>query len=986
MSTNSNPLNIKLRKHQLEAIDITKNKNFSSGVHYHATGTGKSWIALQLILEYQKINPKCTILWICEQKSILNEQFSKAKLKEKGYENIFNTFLIHNYSINKDPNWYINISNNKFWNKPGLIIINRAYLTSDSRYEKIKQKIDLVIHDECHSIKNSSTQTFYKWLLATYPSISCIGFSATPTLQYKPFTSFLSKFSIYDAFNDDIIVPAKIGWLKTNDSNLTLEETSVYIKKQLESLPYKKVIVWCGIIEHCYEFSKQWQKLFPDYLIALDTSTETTNLEEFYKLEEKGFLFCAAKHREGSDISNLDCCIFLDKVEDRGSKTFIQCMGRVLRKDKLLKKKFGLVLDLRSSCCMDIINRIHPFLYLKRNIFPWKTTTYPMKINNKLVICNQLDMLKESDLTNLSSPDETRDYSIDEIKGMFRRSIDDKDLRYHQRLDEELEMFEKKKLFSYVVRALDILHMTKNIPHVTRGSCGSSLVCYLLGISHVDPVKYNISFARFLNDYRDTLPDIDFDFPYNIRKDVFMKLEQRYPGKIARISNHVYYHEKSALRDSIRMVTGLKKQIPKHELNKTIQSFDKTTRIRIHLKKKHLLDSFRTYSLHCGGIIYYPDGVPQDKVLEKNKPSIIQQVTLNKEDVSKEKHFKIDILSSRGLAILYEILGHNILFEEPILDSNVFDMLSNGFNIGLTLAESPLMRTTLIKMKPQSIDDLAICLSIIRPAARKAKSCESIEEIGNNFVYDDDAIIEIARVLSCTQAQADKYRRIFAKQDEKGIKEFKKVLAHSKVPVETKITLLESLEDLAKYSFCKSHAYSYAQLVYQLAYLKYYKPLDFWRCVLKHSESSYRKWVHLYEAKLAGLDYKDNKQISIYAENRRNKIESLESHYEQLRTYGYWNMKDDSFFPGCYLNKVGNVTYNMKGIIASTKTLKNELENGEVQFTTVLFLSTSKQQYIEVMISDLEFVKSEWIGCQLECAMMIHDNPLVFEAGMYKFF
>ena len=56
--------------------------------------------------------------------------------------------------------------------------------------------------------------------------------------------------------------------------------------------------------------------------------------------------------------------------------------------------------------------------------------------------------------------------------------------------------------------------MTRNIPHVTRGSCGSSLVCYLLGISNVDPIKYNITFERFLNDYRDTLPDIDLDFPH----------------------------------------------------------------------------------------------------------------------------------------------------------------------------------------------------------------------------------------------------------------------------------------------------------------------------------------------------------------------------------------------------------------------------------------------------------------------------------------
>ena len=61
----------------------------------------------------------------------------------------------------------------------------------------------------------------------------------------------------------------------------------------------------------------------------------------------------------------------------------------------------------------------------------------------------------------------------------------------------------------------------QNIFHITRGSCGSSLVCYLLGISNVDPIEQNISFSRFLNDYRDNLPDIDFDFPHYLRDEVF---------------------------------------------------------------------------------------------------------------------------------------------------------------------------------------------------------------------------------------------------------------------------------------------------------------------------------------------------------------------------------------------------------------------------------------------------------------------------------
>ena len=81
--------------------------------------------------------------------------------------------------------------------------------------------------------------------------------------------------------------------------------------------------------------------------------------------------------------------------------------------------------------------------------------------------------------------------------------------------------------------------------YLLRGSCGSSLVCYLLGISHIDPVKFNICFSD-LNEFRSSMPDIDYDFPHNQRADIFLEYI-RWPGTVARIGNHVHYHEKSKL-------------------------------------------------------------------------------------------------------------------------------------------------------------------------------------------------------------------------------------------------------------------------------------------------------------------------------------------------------------------------------------------------------------------------------------------------------
>ena len=146
-----------------------------------------------------------------------------------------------------------------------------------------------------------------------------------------------------------------------------------------------------------------------------------------------------------------------------------------------------------------------------------------------------------------------------------------------------------------MLQACQILKMTNNIPHITRGSCGSSLVCYLLGISNIDPIKHKISFARFLNIYRNNLPDIDFDFPHYYRDEIFLKLYLQWNNKIARISNHVYFQEKSALRQSLRL-NGYRQFISNQELYSFIKSLPKSTQDSIKNTQKKLQNSFRLYA------------------------------------------------------------------------------------------------------------------------------------------------------------------------------------------------------------------------------------------------------------------------------------------------------------------------------------------------------------------------------------------------------
>ena len=519
---------------------------------------------------------------------------------------------------------------------------------------------------------------------------------------------------------------------------------------------------------------------------------------------------------------------------------------------------------------------------------------------------------------------------------------------YKKRLKKELKLIRKKNLSTYLVRAIKILNLVDYIPHVTRGSCGSSLVCYLLGISNVDPIKNNIKFERFLNKYRDNLPDIDLDFPHYLRDEVFLKLELNWPNQVARISNHVHWHEKSALREALRKI-GIRKQIPKETINKYVKSLSKDKQKQVTKYKNELLDTFRHYSLHCGGIVFFHEGVPDNLILKHGGGKTLSQITYDKRDISKRKNFKIDILSSRGISQLIGIVGkNNIDFKECPYDEETYKLLQSGNNIGITLAESPLMRKALVNLKPKSIKDIAVCLAIIRPAAKDARVKLNEIDYNTQFVFDDDAITILSESLNISYDLADKFRRCISKNkwDKKLKDKYEKLL--NKLDLGTRNEVLDKLDKLRKYSFCKSHSYSYAQLVYKIAYQKAHNPKKFWESTIKNVCSSYRKWVHLYEAKLAGVDImkytQKCKDKSIYAENRRKKFANL-SKIDQLTRFGYWNMEDNSLFDFCYLYKKNNVYY-FGGLIASLRILSFNNKKTKI----ICSVCVAPKKYIELMI------------------------------------
>ena len=518
-----------------------------------------------------------------------------------------------------------------------------------------------------------------------------------------------------------------------------------------------------------------------------------------------------------------------------------------------------------------------------------------------------------------------RSIKIKNLCFRFIKEVPD-DPIYLDRLSEELDIIEGKGFVRCFEQVSEIVSYTRSrgIPHVLRGSGACSLMCYLLGITSIDPVKEGMVLARFMNSNREDQPDIDIDVPHWVRPQILEHLYKKWPGQVARISNNVKYREKTALRKVLKQY-GVKGRIPKRF--KVEDYFADPFKVqKIKTEAEQLVGSHRHWSLHCGGIIVYEDGVPAELVLKDN------QISLTKDDVDERNLIKIDLLCNRGLSQLWEIDGRD-LSQYPYYDEDVSEMLCRGDVIGLTQAESRTMRKAFIALQPRNYHDVALALALIRPAAadggRKAAYFKSLKEEKKvkMLIYDDDALGFISETLGCTLDEADKYRRGFKKQNSGIMSKFFSQLNASR----QKELRVRQLNDLNKYSFCKGHSLAYGQLVWALAYHKIHNTEKFWAATLKHCNSSYRPWVHKHEAQRAG----------VFVPTKKYKL----SPNEQFLKQKWWSGKD--FLPGCFLQEDDEQpgAWIFRGLIANTRTLRRYGQS--VKFVTI---GTSPGEYIDLVI------------------------------------
>lgn len=519
-----------------------------------------------------------------------------------------------------------------------------------------------------------------------------------------------------------------------------------------------------------------------------------------------------------------------------------------------------------------------------------------------------------------------------ELISRFKRPTP-QDSRYAARLQEELRIIEKHGFTQSFIQVADILDMTQDIPHLTRGSAGSSLVCYLMGISDIDPIAYNISHVRFMHDLRQDIPDIDIDFPYHRRDEVFKRVFYRYGDRCARISNHLYYRDRSALREAARQ-HGVKGRIPRNY---------ETNDPGILKRASELLNTQKGYSLHCGGLVIFNDPIHKELKLKD------QQLLWDKNDVERLGHFKIDLLSNRALAQLMEI-DQRPLTSYPERDEATASLFQTGNVLGITQGESPAARKLARALQVQCRNDIIISLGLIRPAAAsrggKAQFLRDWDEFrrSEKMVFEDDATQLIQTLLNCSEPEADVYRRAFAKGLPEKMAEFGQRLGNHP----SRDTILQDLGQFSAYSFCKAHAVSYGRLVWALAWQKAHHPQEFWLSTLNHAQSLYRSWVHIEEAKKAGWKvtlgkrpFEPDKDVLV-ATGKRPLIRLTQT--EQYLKYGYWT--EPQFLPGFEIKRLPNKTrIHIRGLIATYRHFSNSEE--EVTFIT---LGLSSGEYMDVTV------------------------------------
>lgn len=485
------------------------------------------------------------------------------------------------------------------------------------------------------------------------------------------------------------------------------------------------------------------------------------------------------------------------------------------------------------------------------------------------------------------------------------------------RLEYELSVIRNMGFVDYFLIVWDFIHYAKNNGVGVgpgRGSAAGSIVSYTLGITDVDPIKYNLIFERFLNPERVSMPDIDVDFAPEGRQKVIDYVVDKYGEEnVAQIITFGTLKAKLAIRDVGRALNipyaetdKVAKLVP-NELNMTI---DKALEVSSELsdlyasdpKIRELIDTSRALEglarhsgTHAAGVVICSEPIVNYMPLQTNDDVLTTQFV--KDTVESLGLLKMDFLGLRNLTVIENALKiieetRNIKIDLSKLDydiKEVYDFISTGNTEGVFQIESAGMKSFMQELKPNSLEDIIAGIALYRPGPMdsipkyiynknhpdqvtyKHPILADILDVTYGCIVYQEQVLEIVRSMAgYSLGSADMLRRVISKKKADKMEIERKNFIYGKqddegnwvidgcirrgIDEKIAIDIFDEINEFANYAFNKSHAAAYAFITYQTAYLKTFYPVEYMASLISSVEDLDKINGYLVNCKSLGID------------------------------------------------------------------------------------------------------------------------------------
>lgn len=444
------------------------------------------------------------------------------------------------------------------------------------------------------------------------------------------------------------------------------------------------------------------------------------------------------------------------------------------------------------------------------------------------------------------------------------------------RLDYEIEVINKMGYIDYFLIVADFINYAKSIDIPVgpgRGSGAGSIAAYLMGITDIDPLKFNLIFERFLNPERVSMPDFDIDFCYERRQEVIDYVSAKY-GKdhVAQIITFGTMAARAAIRDvaraldiSYQKADIVAKMIP-HEMKMTIsKALDANKELKdlydsdVEVQKivdiaKDVEGLARHASTHAAGVVITKESVVNYVPVYENDGLVSTQFTMT--TLEELGLLKMDFLGLRTLTVINDteklikrIQNIDVSYGN-MDDQNTFKILTEGKTLGVFQMESSGFRRVMMDLKPNSLEDIIVMISLYRPGPmdqipryiRNKNNPENVEYTHESLkpilnatygcmVYQEQVMQIFRDLAGYSLGSADLVRRAMSKKKidvmnkERAI--FVKGARKNDINEVSANKIFDEMSEFAKYAFNKSHAAAYAVVAYKTAYLKEHYPNEF---------------------------------------------------------------------------------------------------------------------------------------------------------------